>query len=219
MKMSIFGVILFVAGFCVSQAYAFDDHDTQFWNTDVQEMKLSDTAKIALEEEFRWGDNASDFYYQHYDLGYLAAFNKAWSWGGGYRHVLEEKKSAWLVENEPYLTLTYRTVFKNIALETRNRIEYRHFDYQDDNGRYRNKFTAVLPWKFSRFQIQPYISDEVLFSFYGAAFAKNRLAAGFTSVLTKHVKVEIYYMKEDNRGGGGHWTDINVIGTKIKVAF
>jgi len=43
------GFILMLAG----RVYAYDDHDFQVWNTDVEEFKINKDAKIALEEEFR----------------------------------------------------------------------------------------------------------------------------------------------------------------------
>lgn len=51
----------------LTSVYAYDNHDFQFWNTNVEEFKVDKTSKISLEQEFRWGNNAGDFYYQHYD--------------------------------------------------------------------------------------------------------------------------------------------------------
>ncbi|MFH1360701.1 MAG: hypothetical protein ABIJ41_06655, partial [Candidatus Omnitrophota bacterium] len=53
-----------------TKVYAYDDGDFQIWNTDVEEVKVSKDSKITFEEEFRWGHNASEFYYHHYDVGY-----------------------------------------------------------------------------------------------------------------------------------------------------
>ena len=56
--LSLFSLALFVKG------YAYDNGDFQFWNTDIEEKQINDRTKLVMEEEFRWGDNASDFYYQ-----------------------------------------------------------------------------------------------------------------------------------------------------------
>ena len=63
--MAIIGLVLLLT----AKVYAYDDGDFQVWNTDVEELKVNYKTKIALEEEFRWGDNANEFYYHHYDIG------------------------------------------------------------------------------------------------------------------------------------------------------
>jgi hypothetical protein len=203
-------------------AFAFDDGDFQVWNTGVQEFKINKDTKFALEEEFRWGDNASHFFYQHYDAGVSYALNKYFSMGGGYRHVLEEKKvgsvTKFRVENEPYITATLFGDLKGFKLEDRSRLEYRHFDYTADSWRYRNKLTVKAPWKFTKLEIQPYLADEVFFGSSGKSFNKNRISSGLAFNLTKNCKAEIYYMLESTRGKV-KWTDANILGTKIKISF
>lgn len=82
-------------------AYAYDNGDFQVWNTDGQEKKISEDAKITAEEEFRWGDNANQLYYHHYDLGILYSFNKNFDLSLNYRHIYERKKGKFRIENEP----------------------------------------------------------------------------------------------------------------------
>ena len=73
------GFILMLTG----GVFAYDDGDFQIWNTDVEEMQLKKDLKLVLEQEFRWCNNASEFYYQHYDAGLAYALNKSWTVGGG----------------------------------------------------------------------------------------------------------------------------------------
>ena len=205
-----------------SHSFAFDDGDFQVWNTDVQEFKINDKTKFALEEEFRWGDNANHFYYHHYDAGVSYALNKYFSIGGGYRHILEDKKvgkvTKFRVENEPYVTATLFGDLKGFKLEDRSRLEYRHFDYTADSWRYRNKFTVKAPWKFTKLEIQPYLADEVFFGSSGKSFNQNRFSSGFAFNITKNLKAEIYYMLQSSKGKK-EWTDANISGTKFKVSF
>lgn len=202
-----------------SRIYAYDDGDFQVWNTDVEEFKINKDSKIALEEEFRWGDNANEFFYHHYDIGIFYDLRKYLNIGGGYRHVSELKKGKFKLENEPYMTLTLFWDLKGIKFEDRNRMEYRHFDYQADSWRYRNKITMKMPWKFTRIQLQPYLSDEILVGFGTAnQLNQNRLSSGFGMNLGKNIKAEIYYMLQSTKSSG-KWTDANVLGTKLKILF
>jgi hypothetical protein len=202
-----------------SAVFAYDDGDFQVWNTDVEEFKVNKDSKVALEEEFRWADNASEFYYHHYDIGYFYSPNKYLNIGGGYRHIYELKKGKFKLENAPYITVTLFWDLKGFKFEDRNRMEYRHFDYQADSGRYRNKFTLKLPWKFTKMAIQPYVADEIFFGFGGASrFNQNRFSSGLAMSLTTTIKAEIYYMLQSSRAKS-QWVDTNILGTKLKLLF
>jgi hypothetical protein len=212
---AIVGLVLLL----VTKVYAYNDGDFQVWNTDVEEFKINQDSKIAFEEEFRWGNNATEFYYQHYDLGYFYNLEKWLNIGGGYRHVYELKKGKFMQENEPYLTATLLWDFKGLKFDDRSRIEYRHFDYQDDSWRYRNKITVKLPWRFTKLEIQPYIADEIFIGFSTISeLNQNRLSPGISMNLTKNLKADVYYTLQSTKSSG-RWVDANVLGTKLKIAF
>lgn len=218
------------------KAHAYDDHDFQVWNTDVEEFKVTKDLAMALEEEFRWADNASELSYQHYDLGLSYNLNKYLSVGGGYRQVYERKSAKFKEENEPYLTATLFWDLLGFKFDDRSRMEYRHFDYQSDSWRYRNKFTVKFPWKFTpleklsnilphflmgltKMEIRPYLSDEVLIGFGKIAqLNQNRFSAGLAMNIAKNIKAELYYMLQSTKSQD-KWLDANVLGTKLKITF
>jgi len=202
----------------IKPVFAYDDGDFQIWNTDAEEFKVNKDLKIAFEEEFRWGNNASEFYYQHYDAGFFYNLKKWLNIGGGYRHIFELKKGKFKLENEPYVTATLLWDLLGLKFDDRNRLEYRHFDYQADTWRYRNKITVKLPWKFTKLEIQPYLADEVFLDFNNKTFSRNRFYSGFGMNLTKNLKAEIYYILQSTKSSG-KWVDTNVLGTKLKIAF
>lgn len=211
----IVGLILALA----VKAYAYDDHDFQIWNTETEEIKVGEKWKVSAEQEFRWGDNASELFYQHYDMGAFYSFTKWFSAGAGYRHVLLKSKGKYLIENEPYIHVTVTGEFKGFKLESRNRFEYDHFDYRSDYGRYRNKFTLRFPWKWTKIQIQPFVADEVFLCYTKSdAFNQNRFSAGFGVDITKNIKGDIFYMLQSYKSGET-WFDANIFGTKFKFSF
>ena len=218
MKRTIFAIIG-LTSLLTASVYAYDDGDFQVWNTDVQEFKINKDSKLAFEEEFRWGDNANEFTYHHYDVGFFYSLEEWLNIGGGYRHIYELKKGKFKLENEPYLVATLLWDLEGFKIEERNRMECRHFDYQDDSWRYRNKVTVKLPWKFTKLEIQPYLSDEIFISFDGATeLSQNRFSPGLAMNLTKNLKAEIYYMLQSGKSSG-KWVDANVLGTKLKLVF
>ncbi len=219
-------IFLFIFIFLIlstfSKAYSYDDDDGAFqiWLTTAQEFKLKDKLKASLEEEFRWGNEAREFYYQHYDLGLNYTLGRYWDIGGGYRHVYELSSGKFKQENEPYVTATLKLKMGNFLFNSRNRFEYRHFDYKSDSWRYRNKFTLKYPFKIGNLGVQPFISDEILFSCFSGTnqFNQNRVSSGLGIDITKNVKAEIYYMLVSIKKPG-KWLEANVFGTKLKIEF
>jgi len=211
----IIGLVLMVAGL----VYAYDNHDFQIWNIDAEEAKINKDLKVALEEEFRWGDNSKEFYYHHYDAGLFYDLSKYLNVGGGYRRVFLKTKGKFRAEDEPYITAT---LFRNLAgfkFDDRSRLEYQYFDYQDDSFRYRNKLTVKLPWKFTKLQIQPFLSDEIFIRFDDSAHLnQNRFSCGLGMNLAKNLKTEIYYLLQNSRSVK-KWPAVDVLGAKLKILF
>jgi len=203
--------------------YAYDNDDFQVWNTEGQEFKINGKAKIVVEEEFRYGNNGHELYYQHYDTAFAYAFNKNLDLTLSYRHVIEKKRGKFRTENEPNVNAILKWDAFGCKLSNRFRFEYRHFNYQADAFRYRNMLTVRLPWKFTKFEINPYFADEVFVSSLGSAVNNNRFYAGLSFILTKHIKGDLYYLLQHTRTaskyGDVEWPRINVLGTKIKLIF
>jgi hypothetical protein len=204
----------------VTNAYAYDNHDFQVWNTDVEEFKVNKTSKLSFEQEFRWGNNASDFYYQHYDIGYIYLLNDYFNFGGGFRYIKQKTDDKFRDVSDPYLAAFMFWNPAGFNLSNRIRIEYRYFDYQSDVSVFRNKLDIKLPWKFTRFGIQPMVSDEIFFEFNGGDLNENRLYAGLAFGLTKNLKGELCYMLRSTKNAGfGTWSYSNVLSTKLKLVF
>jgi len=203
----------------VLEACAYSNGDFQVWNTDVEELKISDKAKLAFEEEFRWGKSARQFYLSHYDVGYFFDLSKYLNVGGGYRRVYSRSKDKFRSEDEAYLTATPSWEIVGFKFEDRSRLEYRYFDYQDDSWRYRNKLTVKAPWKFTKYAIQPYLSDEALIKLDDSwHMNENRFSAGLGATLTKNLKAELYFMLQNTKNKD-KWPCANVLGTKVKLVF
>jgi len=200
-------------------AFAFDNGDTQYWNTESISWKINDVWAVKLEEEFRFGDNASDFFYQHSDLGLTYSGFAQWlALGLNYRGIFEESKNNWQYENRPHLNVVLKTKVNDIRISNRSRLEFRIRKSVEDKTRYRNKSTIKLPVKWSRFEWQPYIADEIFLEFESTEMTRNRLYAGFGGKLNKYLGLEFYYILETKKSSDD-WKDTNVLGTKLKLLF
>lgn len=215
-RLTVLALCLTTAGF---EVYAYDDGDFQIWHTENQDVKIGKGTKLTQEEEWRFGGNASEFYYQHYEWGVVYGFDKRLDIGLNYRQVYEKSKNKWREENRPHVNATLKLDLWKFKLEDRNRLEYRHFRYKDDFIRYRNKFMFKIPFDFRSINITPYVSDEIFVSSNGAGFSENRFYSGLEFGLTKYVKADIFYLLRSNRGRGDKWSCANVVGTKVKISF
>ena len=204
---------------CSSSCFAFDDGDFQYWNAESISWKLDKHWQLNLEEEFRFGDDAGDFYYQHSDLG--ATYTGMCNWldiGFNYRHIFEENNDEWKQENRPHLNFALKLISGKLNLNNRGRFEYRNREDADNFWRYRNKFTLKFPCKFTRLEFQPYLADEIFVDFDQQELNRNRLYAGFYMKLLKSLKGEIFYLWQSSKKSG-EWTNYQILGTKLKLVF
>ncbi|MCX5678611.1 MAG: DUF2490 domain-containing protein [Candidatus Omnitrophica bacterium] len=208
-------LMLFVA----SRAYAYKDGDFQIWHNEAQDVNLKQGTKLIFEEEFRYGKNASELYYQHYDAGLAYDFNKYLTTSIGYRQVYEGEKGKFKPEYQPNLCITPKYELYGFKIEDRNRFEFKlYYDYREDIIEYRNKLAVKAPWKFTPLGIQPYVSDEIFVPLNDIKFRRNRFAAGVSMDLIKNVRGDIYYMLQSTKKSG-LWTDANILGFNIKATF
>ena len=219
LTIAVVAILLFAASQACHEARAYDNGDFQIWNTDVEDIKIYKNVKYSMEQEYRFGEDATELYYQHYDFGFVYGFDKRLDLGFFYRLVFERYKKKWREEDMPNVNATIKLDFWKFKFDDRNRIEFRHFRYQDDSIRYRNKFALRYPVDFKKMKISPYLSDEVFITSTGAGFNENRFCPGVEFELTKNAKADFYYMLKENRVRGSKWTWVNALGIRGKIAF
>lgn len=199
--------------------FAFDDGDFQYWNTESISWKVNENWKAQFEAEFRYGDDASNFYYQHSDLGFIYSGLAEWiDLGFNYRQIFEEKSSIWRYENVPHLNATVKWKLFDFSFSNRGRFEYKNREEADNYWRYRNKFTVKLPMKLTQLEIQPYIADEIFCDFDKETLNRNRLYSGFSFKLFKSLKADIFYLWQSSEKND-KWNDTHVLGTKLNLSF
>ena len=219
MKRFIFLSIFLISLVCNNVCFAFDDDDFQYWSTTSASWEISDEWKMNLEEELRLGDDASNLYYHHTDIGVMYSGITDWlDVGLNYRHVFEEKSSGWKQENRPHLNAAVKWKMGDVSLSNRARFEYRNREDAENYWRYRNKFTIKFPFKLTKLNMQPYIADEIFYDFNEETLNRNRVYAGVGFEIFDNLKAEIYYLLESNERSKD-WNDTHALGTKLKFYF
>ena len=217
MRRGIILIILVLIFPCYS--LAFDDGDFQYWNTESISWKINQDWKLALEEEFRFGDDARDFYYQHSDLGLsYSGFTNWLTVGLNYRHIFEEKSGDWKEENRPHLNAEIKWKLSDFSLSNRGRLEYRNREDADNLWQYRNKFTIKLPLKLTKLEVKPYLADEIFYDFDQDTLNRNRLYAGLKFTVFKDLNTDIFYLWQSSETNDD-WNDTHALGTKLNFSF
>lgn len=204
--------------------FAYDDGDWQYWNTEGIKGDLTEKLGASLDVDFRWGDNASEYYYQATQLGLGYEVCDWFEIGPAYRETftLDTKTKTeddWFSEHRPMLNGTIKWKWADWKFSDRARIEYRMFDIdKDDVWRFRNQITLKSPWKWTGLGINPYISDEIFIQEDSDGINRNRVFVGVSLKLFEHVQGEVYYLWQTD-DTGDEWKDTNVIGTKLQAVF
>jgi hypothetical protein len=199
-------------------ALPYDEGDFQIWHTEDQSVRLREKTKMTLQEEFRYGGNAGQLYYQHYELGIVYAFNEHLDLSANYRHIYSLKKGNFEPEYKPHINATIKWGVPALKFEDRNRLEYRFFNDLPSSLQYRNLITAKFPMKMKNIQLEPYVADEIFAAFEPVALTRNRLYLGLVFNLSKNIKPRIYYLLQSTKSAG-KWNDINALGLSLKLEF
>lgn len=218
--------LLFVMGFVLflalgnACASASANGDFQYWQIDDIAWKVNDLWKLNLDEEAYFKNDASDYYYEHTELGVTYSGLAKWfDVTAHFRHVLTESASnVCLREEQPGFSATLKGQLFSCSISDRNRFEYRIKENAEDGWRYRNMVTLKLPWKWTKFEIQPYFADEFFVDFLLEKINENRNYTGFSFNITRNVGMDIFYMWR-RLESNGKWGNNQVVGTKLRVSF
>lgn len=214
-------VLCFTAPAFASPKYK--DGDWQLWTTDPIKCKINDQWGVYAEEEFRWGKDMSQYYYEH---THLELDYKPIDWltiGPAIRVAYElNSKEVWYPTYEPQINFAGKWVISDWTFEARARLEERIFDEpgKQDAFRNRDKFTLKSPWKWTPLKLNPYISDEIFFQQAIDGLAENRLWVGLGMEFCKNLKGELAYMwREVKQTSDNSYLESNIIQANLKFEF
>jgi len=199
-------------------ALAGDDGDWEFWSDNSVVWGVSENWEAKITAELKFQDDMSDYYYHHIDGGLSRKLTEWFKLGFNYRYIESDSSSGWNYENRVHVNGQFYWQWGDYSFFDRNRLEYRDREANENTWRYRNKLTMRPPLKWTKFEIQPYVAGEVLYSTNVSSWDQYRLMAGLGSRPTDLFRISLYYMfisKENS----DDWIDTNVLVLDMNLVF
>lgn len=194
--------------------------DFQIWTREIIKKHFNPTWAFLIMQENRIGDDASKLF--HIFL-HAQGIYKPTQWLGiapGYRQSWRRfplNSNHWLPEYSPLIDVTFVMRPGDWQFVDRNRVQYRVIDSDPSHWLYRNRFRIIPPWSFTRFCLNPFIDNEILFH-QRFGFDEDRLCGGFLLWIYENLSGQLYYMcrflkKEP------HWIHTNVLNVTLLLAY
>lgn len=217
-------VLFVIQGVFVPCAMAGRTRDEGFgiWNSYDLEKKINPRWKVRVGEELRFRSH-NGLYYSETHVGANYQPVKYLAMGAEY---LENRASRtrkndeiWYWESVPRIYLTPQFSYKGFLLENRNMLEFKIREDSRFALRDRNLTGLTAPWKWTFFQFQPYASNEIFLETQRNGVIEDRFFAGFKVHWWGPVYGSIYYLRHSAKNALGKWTNLNILGTGLKLCF
>ncbi len=210
------------SGIPILQASVAQDEDFGLWSQNDIEAKINDRWKARAGEEVRFREHAGISYYDTH-IGTAFQVWKSVLLGADYFQVRQTrtlgKKSLWYWESRPRIYVTLQCKYKGFSFDNRNLLEFRFKQNTEDTTRYRNMVTVTAPWKWTRFEFQPYIANEVFFETNRNGLVEDRLYNGVKYHLWRNLYGSCFYLRQYSKNSLAKWKEFNVLGIGFKVSL
>ena len=192
----------------------------EYWQTVGFDYNMNKDWKLTVRQELRFGKSGGDPYLHNIDVGLVYKSFGDWiDVGLNFKKEFEKDSSGkYRGENRPNLNIMVKGKLFDLDVEDRLRLEYRDLETKEDVWRFRNKTVINLPFKLTKFNLQPYIADEIFINLGESRINQNRSYAGLSFKLSRNIKTSVYYMFKSSKQSSG-WLNTNVIATQIIFLF
>jgi len=196
--------LFLIQGISIPSAMAAPTRDEGFgvWNTYDLEKKLNKQWKIWAGEELRFREH-NGIYYAETHVGTNYQPSKYLVLGALYleNRASRTKKNdeIWYWESEPRIYMTPQLPVYGFLLENRN--------------------ILTAPWKWTRFEFQPYTANEIFLETQRNGMIEDRFYSGVKVRWWGPIYGSIFYLRQSKKDSAGKWTALNILGTGLKACF
>lgn len=228
-KWAFITVVLMVSFPVIGRSSVNADGDWQFWTHEGATFKISDHISASGDAVFRFGDDMSKLWYQHYDIGVTFKVTDWLSIKPAYRLKLVDVDKIpgdrWQSIDDPSINFLFSHKIGKVQMKNNCRFSYWIFDdtfNRKDLLYYRNIFKVVGPWSWTSAQIKPYVQEDFFFNCNIHELDTSRLSVGVLVNQSRVGTPSLYVMWQAyNKNGlsSSSNTDNYVVGLKFKFKF
>jgi hypothetical protein len=195
---------------------SFPPNDFQTWFDFEDAHTVRENFRLTFNGGLRWSDDASHLVYRRLGGGFDYIYNKYLTISPFYnfysRDTTPDREAD---ENRIAAAVTVKIPLAGWTLSDRNQFENR---FQSKYSfRYRNRLEVSHPIRLGHVKLRAFVSDEVFYDSSVRAWSRNRAAIGAGKSLTRHLSVDLYYLRQnDSHSPPG---DLNVLGMTVHTNF
>ncbi len=211
-------VLLTIVG---GNCFGSTDGNAEYWQGIGLDFNMDKDWKITVREELRLGKSGDDPYLYNTDIGLVYKGLADWlDVSLNFKKEFErDSLGKFRRENRPHLNLMFKGELCGLKVGNRARLEFRDKKKTEDIWRFRNRFVINLPFTLTKYNLQPYIADEIFINLGESTVKHNRFVAGLSFKLSENIKTNVYYMYKSSMSASSGWIDTNVIGTSVVFVF
>lgn len=179
--------------------------------------KLTDDWFLLSRSNIASRDRYKDWFFGYTGVSLGYQLDDRWSVRLGYRQAWIELDE-WQVEQRPFAEAYFAKQIGDMRFSNRTRLEFRYFDYRDDELRLRNEITLQTPWKLTSLELQPYLEEEIFIGDNINQVETNWLTGGLAWRPQKGLKLKAGYRWNRFRVGDD-WRDRDVLVLGLNLYF
>jgi hypothetical protein len=198
----------------ITTTYTQGFKDNQLWHAEKFQKKINDKTSLALEQDFRLGNNASELRYVHADFGIKHQLTKVFFVSLNFREVFEQKGDKLTREHRPHGQIAWKGKIGLYSISSRARLEYRMKQDKDPVFRNRDMISIKFDKGFTPLKLIPYMADEIFYDLEESELNRNRFYIGAEIGSIKMIKPVMYFLIQSGYTDE-EWSHIGILGFKF----
>lgn len=196
------------------------DWDTGTSNNFLLKKDLGDDWYLASRNLVASREGINDVFFGYLDLNVGHHLANGWSAEVGYRQARLRIGDSWRDESRPSALISFKTRLAGWSVANRHRLEYRRFegDTTNDRWRYRNETRLIAPIEFSPLHLRPFLEEEFFYELDSSGFNGNWLTAGVRHRFGNGTIGKLGYRWQAQKFGE-EWQHRHVLVTGLLVFF
>ncbi len=197
---------------------AFAERDWEYWSRYSLETPINKEISYLIKPEWKIKNDMRDNYLFKLEQAIAFKLNKFLEVAPYY--VWQEKKSSGNYDRSDlaYLDITGKMPFKKFfELKVLDRLRYQ-YNFDTNITTWRNSTRLTKAFKLAKFEIFPFVEDEIFYDTKLDTFNENWASAGLSLSLNKYANIGISYLL-DTKKKGDDWSYTNVLVTSLSLKF